>query len=73
MLLIILSLLDVIKGLSLLLKNIQEIVIRKLLTYRYVLLLLLIMPFNIFLVYKLFFSLRDWIYNPKSSKTKVSI
>ena len=72
MLLIILSLLDVIKGLNLLLKNTQEIVIRKLLTYRYVL-LLLIMPFNIFLVYKLFFSLRDWIYNPKSSKTKVSI
>ena len=72
MLLIILSLLDVIKGLSLLLKNTQEIVIRKLLTYRYVL-LLLFMPFIIFLVYKLFFSLRDWIYNPKSSKTKVSI
>lgn len=72
MLLIILSLLDVIKGLNLLLKNTQEIVIRKLLTYRYVL-LLLFMPFIIFLVYKLFFSLRDWIYNPKSSKTKVSI
>jgi len=49
MLLIFLSLLDVFNGLNLLIKNIQETTIRKLLGYR------------------------DWIYNPKSSKTKLWI
>ena len=71
MLLIFLSLLDVFNGLNLLIKNIQETTIRKLLGYRYVL-LLLFMPFEILFSKYTFFPLRDWIYNPKSSKTKVS-